>query len=132
LSLSKESGSLLPRCDLPIDALNARDKIKVMIAAQEGEGMLAAERRDPQIVGGNGPTLLLEFKPNHRIGVGGLVVDVEHTDGRNPFPEPVFVTCPVPGLGDPKTVFTQDNHGNGKTISTGDNLKGGRIVVGSG
>jgi hypothetical protein len=78
----------------------------VMITAQEGEGMLAAERGNPQIVGGNGPTLLFEFKPNHRIGVSGFIVDVEHTDGRDPFPEPVFVACPVLGLGDPKTVFT--------------------------
>jgi hypothetical protein len=122
----------LPHCDLPIDALNARDKVKVMIAAQDGEGMLAAERGNPQIVGGNGPTFLLKFKPNNRIGLSGFIIDVEHTDGRDPFPEPLFVTCPVPGLGYPKTVFTYDNHGNGKTISTGDNCKGGRIVVGSG
>src|ERR1700740_2777185 len=64
--------------------------------------------------------------------MGGFRVDIEHAHRRNPFPQPVFVRGPVPGLRDPETEFTQHDHGYGKPLGSGDNLKCRRFVVSSG
>jgi len=104
----------------------------VAVPAQERKGVLAAECGDPEIVGGDGLALLFQFKPEDRVGASGLIVHIEHRDGRNPFSEPALITCPVTGLCDSKTVFTEDNHGYGEVFGAGNDFEGGRFVVGSG
>jgi hypothetical protein len=45
----------------PIEAPESGNKIKVLVPAYKREGMLAAERGDPKIVGGNGLAFPFQF-----------------------------------------------------------------------
>ena len=92
-------------CPLPIDAPKSGDEIEVPVSAQKRERILAAECGDPQVIGRNGLTFLFQLQANGCIGVRGVIVDVEHTHRSGPFPEPVLIAYPVPGLRDAKPVF---------------------------
>ena len=46
----------------PIEAPESGNKIKVLVPAYKREGMLAAERGDPKIVGGNGLAFPFQFE----------------------------------------------------------------------
>ena len=48
----------------PIEAPESGNKIKVPVPAYKREGMLAAERGDPEIVGGNGLAFPFQFEPD--------------------------------------------------------------------
>ena len=89
----------------PIDAPKSGDEIEVPVSAQKRKRILAAECGDPQVIGRNGLTFLFQLQANGCIGVRGVIVDVEHSHRSGPFPEPVLVAYPVPGLRDAKPVF---------------------------
>jgi len=84
--------------------------------------MLAAERCNPEIIRGNRLAFLFQLRANGRVGVSGLIVNVEHTYCSDPFSEPVLVGRSVPRLRYSKPVLAQDNHGNRKAFGAGDNL----------
>ena len=46
----------------PIEAPESGNKIEVLVPAYEREGMLAAERGDPKVVGGNGLAFPFQFE----------------------------------------------------------------------
>ena len=46
----------------PREATESGNKIKVLVPAYKREGMLAAERGDPKIVGGNGLAFPFQFE----------------------------------------------------------------------
>ena len=50
------------RCVSPIEAPESGNKIKVLVPAYEREGMLAAERSDPKIVGWYGLAFPFQFE----------------------------------------------------------------------
>ena len=48
----------------PMEAPESGDKIEVLVPAYKREGMLAAERGDPKIVGGDGLAFPFQFEPD--------------------------------------------------------------------
>jgi hypothetical protein len=90
---------------LPIDPLNSWRGIEMSASAQDGEVMLAAECRNPQVVGRNGLAHPLQLQADGGVVVSGLIVDVEHTHCSDPLPKPALVVCVVPGLCDSKPVL---------------------------
>ena len=94
--------------NLPIDTFEARNEIEVPIPAQQWERVLTAKGGNPKIVRGNWFAFPLQFETDDRIRASRLILDLEHTDRRNPFLEPVFVTGPVAGLRDAKTVYAEN------------------------
>ncbi len=104
------------------------DEIEVPVSAQERERILPAECGDPQVIGRNGLTFLFQLQANGCIGVRGVIVDVEHSHRSGPFPEPVLIAYPVPGLRDAKPVFTQDNRRNRQTLGPGDDFESRRFA----
>ena len=46
----------------PIEAPESENEIEVLVSAYKREGMLAAERGDPKIVGGNGLAFPFQFE----------------------------------------------------------------------
>ena len=101
------------------------------VPAQQRKRVLVAEGGNPKIVRGNGLAFLLQFETDDRIRTSCLIVDVEHSDGRDPFLEPVFITGPVAGLRDAKTVFAKNDDGNGEVFGAGNDFECGRIMLGS-
>src|SRR5690242_15211525 len=59
--------------------------------------------------------------------MSSLLVGIEHVDRSDPFPEPVLIACPVPGLRNAKPVLAQDNHGNRQAFGPRDNFEGQRF-----
>lgn len=94
--------------------------------------MLAAERCDPQIVGGDGFTLLFQFQTDRRIGVGRLLIDVQHKHHSNPLTQPTFVGGLVPGLRDSQPILSQYDHRDREAIRAGDTLQSRIFPVGNG
>jgi gluconate 2-dehydrogenase gamma chain len=68
----------------------------VPISAQERKRVWTAERCNPKVVGGDGRVLLFQLKVNPRAGVGGLIVDIEHTYCGDP-----FSSCRAQGFANP-------------------------------
>ena len=89
----------------PIEAPEPGNKIKMLVPAYKREGMLAAERGDPQIVGGNRLAFPFQLKADGRIGVSGPIVNVEHPHRSDPLAKPALIAGPVPGLRDSKPIF---------------------------
>ena len=116
----------------PVEAPDAGDKIEVPVPAQEWQRMLAAERRYPQIVRGNGPTRLFQLQADGRVGVSGFLVDVQNQHRSDPLAEPTLIACPVAGLSDAKPILAQDNHGHSESFRAGNKLDGRILAVGNG
>jgi hypothetical protein len=62
---------------LPGQALEAGDTVEVMIAAEEGEAVLAREGGNPEVVHGDGSTCHFEFEPDLRVMNGSVLVHGE-------------------------------------------------------
>ncbi len=94
--------------------------------------MLAAERRDPEIISGDGFALLFQFQTDCCVRVSSLLVDVQHKHGSNPFAEPTLVSESMAGLGDSKPVFAQYDHRNGEVFGAGHKLHSRSFAIGNG
>jgi hypothetical protein len=57
--------------------------------------MLTAERRNPNVVGGNWSPGPLEFRSKRGVGDGGLFIHLECALVANGFRQPLFVALPV-------------------------------------
>jgi len=101
------------------------------VPAKQRKRVLMAQGGNPKIVCGNGLAFPLQFETDDRIRASCLIVDVEHSHGRDPFLEPVFITGPVSGLRDAKTVFAENDDGNGEAFGAANNFECGRIMLGS-
>ena len=117
---------------LPIDPLNAGDPVEVTISTENRQGMLLAQRGNPQIIGGNWCARSLEVEADTCVVARRLLVDVKHSYSSDPFTKPVFVFCPVTGLRDSKTIFAQDDHGNGQLLRVDDYRQSAALAVGCG
>jgi hypothetical protein len=117
---------------LPIEALESGNKIEVAVPAYKWEGMLAAERRDQKIVGGYRLAFPFQFEGDGCVGVGGRIVNIQNCHGRDPLAKPALKDGPVARLGDSKTVFAQDDHGDGNMVSAGNQFHGGSVAIGNG
>src|SRR6516164_5362417 len=96
----------------PIDSLNTCHPVKVTVPTQEGQGMLAAEGSNPEVINGNRFARSFQFQTNGRVMACGPPVDVKHGHRGNPLPKPVLVLCPVAGLRDPEAILTQYDYRN--------------------
>jgi hypothetical protein len=59
------------------------NSIEVSVERRQGNAVLDAERRDPEIVFRNGLALLLQAKPKLRVGCGGRGSHVQHAATRH-------------------------------------------------
>jgi hypothetical protein len=57
--------------------MKIRHGVKVLVPAEDGEAMLAGERRDPHVVRGNGLPGPSQVRAERGVGDGRLVRDVE-------------------------------------------------------
>jgi hypothetical protein len=67
--------------------------------------MLPAQRRNPEIMGGNRFANLLQLQSDLCVVIRRLPVDVEQGHRRNPFPELFLVLPAMPRLGNPEPVL---------------------------
>src|SRR5882672_8082442 len=116
----------------PMEATESDNKIKVLVPAYKREGMLAAERGDPKIVGGNGLAFPFQFEADGGVEVGSPIVNVQNCDRRDPLAKPALIADPVARLGDSKPVFAQYDHRESNAIGAGNQFHGGSFAIGNG
>jgi len=71
--------------------------------------MLAAQGRNPNVIGRNWGSGELQFGTDRAIGNGGSFVDVQNAKPSHAFRQPSFVLNAVAGLRNPVTKFAQDD-----------------------
>ena len=64
---------------LPFDPFYSRHEVEMMITADDGQRMLSAKRRNPDVIGWNRRSRFLEFGTDGSIGDSGSVFDVKDT-----------------------------------------------------
>jgi hypothetical protein len=67
--------------------------------------MLPAQGSNPEIIGGNRFSDLLQLQSDLCIVRRRLPIDIEHGHGRNPFPKPFLMLIAMPGLGNPEPIL---------------------------
>jgi hypothetical protein len=103
---------LLTALQSPIDAAESRDEIEVPVSAQHWKRVLAAESRNPNVMGRNRGSGSFEFTANDSIRGRCLLIYVQHPELRKVFDKPVFVASPLARLLDTISVFAQDDARN--------------------
>jgi hypothetical protein len=66
--------------------------------------MLAAERRDPQVVGRNWLSCLFQLPADRFVMMSGFLVNVEHSHRSHPLTKPALVGFPVSKMRDPRPI----------------------------
>ena len=77
----------------------------MLVLAQNGQGVLAAERRDPRVIGGDRRTSLFELNAHLRVPNGGFLIDLEHARDGDELLQPALVLTPVSRLSNSETVL---------------------------
>jgi hypothetical protein len=104
-SFPSSHSSLVTALQSPIDAAESRDEIEVPVSAQHRKRVLAAERRNPNVIGRNRGSGSFEFTSNGGIGGCCLFIYVQHPKAWKVFNKPVFVASPFARLLDTISVF---------------------------
>ena len=94
-----------PPFESPIDAAESSDEIEVPVSAQHRKRVLAAESRNPNVIGRNRGSGSFEFTANGGIGGRCLLIYVQHPEIWKVFDKPVFVALPLARLLDTISVF---------------------------
>jgi hypothetical protein len=105
-------------------------QVEVLVLAEDGKRMLAAQRRDPGVIGWNRGTrnlqLTLEFGVSHR----SFGADIEHPAGRQELGEPSLVVRFAARLHEAEAVLSHDDSWNGEHPGTGDPRHHGLTAIG--
>ena len=104
--------SLVIALQSPIDAAETGDEIEVPVSAQHRKRVLAAESRDPNVIGRNRGSGSFEFTANGGIGGRCLLIHVQHPEFWKVFDKPVFVALPLARLLDTISIFAQNDDRN--------------------
>ena len=94
------------RIGSPAKPIESLDQIEVLVSAQNGQGVLAAERRNPRVIGGDRGTGRFELDAQLRIPNGGFVIDLEHARDGDELLQPALVLTPVSRLGNSEPAET--------------------------
>jgi len=84
----------------------------VSVSAQHRKRVLAAESRNPNVIGRNRGSGSFEFAANDSIGGRCLLIYGQHPELRKVFDKPVFVALPLARLLDTISVFAEDDDRN--------------------
>jgi hypothetical protein len=95
-----------------MDAVETRDEIEVPVSAEHRKRVLAAEGRNPNVIGRNRGSGSLEFTANGGIGARCLLIYDQHPELWKILDKPVFVALPLARLLDTISVFAQDDDRN--------------------
>src|SRR5690348_4122185 len=63
---------------LPADPFNSRHHVKMPVAAQQRQRMLAAKRRNPDVIGRNGLAFLFQFQGDLCVVMRGRLVGIQY------------------------------------------------------
>src|SRR6266566_200320 len=80
------------------DPEQTRDEVEVPVSAQHRKRVLAAESRNPNVIGRNRGSGSFEFTVNGGIGGRCLLIHVQHPELLKVFDKPVFVALPLARL----------------------------------
>jgi hypothetical protein len=95
----------------PLDSVNSGHCIEVPVATQQGQAVLAAERRDPGIIGWNRLSCPAKLKADSRVIVSRTVGNFKNSASANKSFEPTKVTSPVARRSDTVAELSQDDNG---------------------
>src|SRR5256885_5815592 len=99
------SRSLPPVSAHQTSRLSPLIKSKCWSRLRMGRALLAAERRNPRVIGGDRGTGFFELDAQLRIPNGGFVIDLEHARDGDELLQPALVLTPVSRLGNSETVL---------------------------
>ncbi len=97
----------------PIEALDSRHYIEVPVQTQEWKTMLATERRNPKVIGGNWLSGLSQLDIDCCIVMCSLHGYIQHAAIGNQTIQPATIPVPVPGLCDAIAKFPDDHYWEG-------------------
>src|SRR5712692_4586831 len=88
------------RSGSPIEPTQPLDQVEMSVSAQDGKGMLPAERRNPNVVGRDRGASLFELTTKLGVPDRGLFTDLEHVADRNHLLQPTLVLTLMSRMGD--------------------------------
>jgi hypothetical protein len=68
----------IPELSSPIESMDSRHHIEVPASTQKRKPMLPAERRNPQVIGGNRLSGLSQLSIDSRVVMSSLPGDIQH------------------------------------------------------
>ena len=120
------SGAL--QCVLPIHALYSRNLIKVNVAADNPQGILTRERRNPQIIFRDRPTLLPQFVANPRVVKRRIQIDCKNARARDQQGQHRSEALPPVRSRQAVSILTNDDGGKMMVLFEGEKF-GNRLIA---
>jgi len=108
------------RSGSPIQPTQPFDQVEMSVSAQDGKCMLAAERRNPNVVGRDRGASLFELTTKLGVPDCGFLAGLEHVADRNHVLEPAHVLRLMLRMGDSKAVFAQGDDRNENPAGAGE------------
>jgi hypothetical protein len=113
----------------PALSLDARDRVKMLVAAQNRQSVLQGKRRDPRVVGRNRCAALFEPDAQRRVCICRLFGHRKNVEMPQLGLQPLLIRRAVSRLGDPITKFSKHDDRDARSRLIAQYLAYARIAI---